>query len=122
MSEPYVQSPAMVKNRPILFVLCLLLIPFFGLGLAILVIWYLQCKATVVRVSDGEIMLEKGLLSKDRTELKLSNIRSTKLVQSFGQRIFGTGDVQVFTAGDSPELVASGMPKPQELRQLLKGG
>jgi uncharacterized membrane protein YdbT with pleckstrin-like domain len=39
--------------------------------------------------------------------------------QSLFQRIFGTGDVEIFTAGDDPEITAKGMPDPNEIRELI---
>jgi uncharacterized membrane protein YdbT with pleckstrin-like domain len=50
--------------------------------------------------------------------MKLSSIRSVRIKQSLFQRLFGTGDISIFTAGDAPELIADGMPDPARVREL----
>ena len=46
-------------------------------------------------------------------------IRSVKVNQSFFQRIFGVGDLEIYSSGDEPEIVVSGMPNPLHLKELL---
>ncbi len=122
MRELYSEHPVMFKNNPIGFILTLILIPVFGLGLLIFLVWHLQNKASKLIVTDKEILYEKGLLSKDRSELNIDSVRTVKVKQSFFNRIFGTGTVELYTAGDSPEIVAAGMPDPNKIRELIKNG
>lgn len=119
MTALYEHHPPMFKNNPFGFVVCLLLIPAVGIGLLILLWWYLKCKSVKVTVTDADLRLEEGLLSKSRTELKLTSVRTVKINQSFFQRIFGTGDIEVYTSGDAPEFTVRGMPKPEELKVLI---
>ena len=120
MKKLYSASPVMFKNNPILFVICLGLILFFGIGLLILAIWYLQNKASKLSITEGEILYEKGLLSKARSEININSVRTTKVTQSFFQRMFGVGSIEIFTAGDTPEIVASGLPNPNKVREIIK--
>ncbi|UZJ42958.1 PH domain-containing protein [Marinimicrobium sp. C6131] len=121
MSEPlYSEHPAMFKNNPIGFIVSLLLIPVFGLGLLILLWWYLQCKGSKLTVKEHDILYEEGLLSKNRAEFSISGIRTVRVNQSFFNRIFGVGTIQIFTAGDKPEIEAKGMPDPNRVRELIK--
>ena len=120
MSELYSEHPVMFKNNPLGFIICLILIPVGGLGLLILLTWHLRNKASKLTVNDNEILFEKGLLSKERSEVNLASVRTTKVKQSFFNRIFGVGSIEVFTAGDSPEIVAIGMPDPNKIRELIK--
>ena len=96
------------------------LILFFGIGLLILAIWYLQNKASKLSITEGEILYEKGLLSKARSEININSVRTTKVTQSFFQRMFGVGSIEIFTAGDTPEIVASGLPNPNKVREIIK--
>jgi len=91
-----------------------------GLGLLILLTWHLKNKASKLSVNDNEILFEKGLLSKERSEVNLASVRTTKVKQSFFNRIFGVGTIEIYTAGDSPEIIASGMPDPNKIRELIK--
>ena len=120
MSELYSEHPVMFKNNPLGFILCLILIPVGGIGLLILLTWHLKNKASKLSVNNNEILLEKGLLSKERSEVNLTSVRTTKVKQSFFNRIFGVGTIEIYTAGDSPEIIASGMPDPNKIRELIK--
>ena len=121
MSEPlYSEHPAMFKNNPIGFIVSLVLIPVFGLGLLILLWWYLQCKGSLLVVKEHDILYEQGLLSKNRAEFSISGIRTVRVNQSFLNRIFGVGNIKIYTAGDKPEIEAKGMPDPNRVRELIK--
>ena len=120
MNESYSEHPVMFKNNPIGFIISLLLIPVFGIGLLILLGWHLQNKASKLTVNENEILYEKGLLSKERSDVNISSVRTTKVKQSFFNRIFGVGAIEIYTAGDSPEINAVGMPDPNRIRELIK--
>ena len=34
--------------------------------------------------------------------------------------VFGVGAVEIFTAGDNPEIVVAGLPEPNRVRELIK--
>ena len=115
----YSQNPPMFRNKPLTFIVSIFLILAFGLGILIFLIWYLKCKSTRIIVSDEDLEFEKGLLSKERIEIKLNMIRSVKVNQSFFQRIFSVGDLEIFSSGDDPEIIVYGMPDPLSLKELL---
>jgi uncharacterized membrane protein YdbT with pleckstrin-like domain len=116
----YSQNPAMFKSNPLGFILALILIPVFGIGLLILAWWYLQTRATLFEIRGNEILLETGLLSKKRVELALNRVRTVVVSQSFINRIFGVGTIEIYTAGDTPEMVVSGIPDPNHVREIIK--
>ena len=109
----------MFRNKPFGFILSLLLIPVV-IGVIILVVWYLKSRSTKLEINGDEIILEQGLLSKDRTELNTSSIRTVKISQSLMNRLFGVGTLSIFTAGDTPEIQVDGMPRPEVFRELVK--
>jgi uncharacterized membrane protein YdbT with pleckstrin-like domain len=115
----YESNPSMFRNNPVAFIICVILIPAAGLGLVILLVWYVLTKAAKLTITAQDVLYEKGLLSKSRSELRISSIRSVRVNQSLFQRIFGTGDVDIYTAGDQPEITAKGMPEPNRIRELL---
>lgn len=120
MNEKYSQNPAMFRNNPIGFIVAVLLIPVFGVGIVILLWWYLQTRASKLTVTDNEIIYETGLLNKEHSELSIGSIRTIRVKQSFFNRIFGVGVISIYTAGDNPEIVAKGMPDPNSVRELIK--
>ncbi len=119
MSQQYSQHPSLWRNNFLGFLLACLLVPV-GIGIIVLLYWYLKCKSTKLEINGDEVMREEGLLSKERTELSVSSIRTVKISQSFFNRIFGVGTVSIFTAGDTPEIKAAGLPSPEVFKDLIK--
>jgi len=118
--EPkYSEHPAMFKNNPLGFILAVLLVPL-AIGVLILLWWYLKCKSTKLEFVGNDIVLEKGLLSKDRTELNAETVRTVNVYQSLFDRMFGVGRISIYTAGDVPEVEVSGIPRPHDFRDLIK--
>lgn len=120
MSELYSEHPVMFKNNPLGFIVSLLLIPAFGLGIIILLVWHLKNKSAKLSVTEHDILYEKGLLSKERSEIGIGSVRTITVKQSFFNRIFGVGAIDIFTAGDDPEISIKGLPDPNRVRELIK--
>lgn len=121
MATLYEGHPVMFRNNPLLFILALVLVPV-GVGIVILLVWHLKNKASRLVITDTEVLYEKGLLSKERSEVSMSSIRTVRVSQSFLHRLLGTGNVELYTAGDNPEIVAAGMPDPNSIREFIKMG
>jgi uncharacterized membrane protein YdbT with pleckstrin-like domain len=115
----YEAHPAMFRAHPFWFILCIVLIPVFGIGILILLYWYIKTRATKITITDNEIMYEKGILSKDRTSVSLPHIRAVQVNQGLIDRILGVGTVQISTAGDQPEFTVTEMPDPLEIRDAI---
>jgi len=94
----------MFRAHPFWFILCLLLTAAFGIGMIILLYWFLKTRATALTVTDSELAYELGILSKERTSMSLKHVRSVSIVQGFVNRILGVGTIQIYTAGDEPEF------------------
>jgi uncharacterized membrane protein YdbT with pleckstrin-like domain len=118
LQTTFSERPAMFRSNPFGFILSVLLVPV-SVGIVILLVWYLKCLSTKVELTGNDLVLTKGLLSKDRVELDVSGIRTVRVYQSFLNRIFKVGSVSVFTAGDLPEIEVAGLPDPHQLRELI---
>jgi uncharacterized membrane protein YdbT with pleckstrin-like domain len=111
----YDENPAMFRSSPLLFTLLLVsIVGILGIG-----IWWIKVKGERLAVSDREVLQERGLLAKQRTLLNLASVRTVRISQSVGQRIFGVGDVEIFSAGDYAEIAIRGMPNPNRVRELV---
>jgi uncharacterized membrane protein YdbT with pleckstrin-like domain len=116
----YESHPAMFRSHPMGFVLCVLLVAAFGLGLVIFLIWWLKCLGTTLTVTDQKTTLRTGLLSRNINEVYHSDVRSIQVSQRFLQRLFGVGSVGISSAGQSTvEIVASGIPRPDRVREII---
>jgi uncharacterized membrane protein YdbT with pleckstrin-like domain len=117
--EIYQAHPAMFRAHPFWFILFVLLISAGGLGILILLYWYIKTRATALTVTEHEITFEQGILSKDRTGVSLRHVRAVRVTQGFVNRILGVGTVEISTAGDEPEFEVSDMPDPHEIREAI---
>jgi uncharacterized membrane protein YdbT with pleckstrin-like domain len=115
----YEAHPAMFRAHPFWFIGAVILIPAFGIGILLLLYWYIHTRQTALTVTESELMYEKGILSKDRTSVSLKHIRSVHVTQGFINRILGVGTVQVSTAGDQPEFTVADMPDPGTIREAI---
>ena len=112
--------PAMFRAHPFLFALSVLLIAAFGLGIIILLIWYVRSRSIRLRIDADQMHLEAGLLSKSHVDVAISQIRTVKVRQSFWNRVFRVGDISVYTAGDDPEFQVVGIPDPNRIREYVR--
>lgn len=122
MAEPilYESHPAMFRNHPLGFILCVLLTAAFGLGLVIFLVWWLKCLGTTLTVTEQKTTLRTGLLSRNINEVFHSDVRSIQVSQRFLQRLLGVGSVGISSAGQAAvEIVANGLPRPDQVRELI---
>src|SRR4030042_1119855 len=115
----YQAHPAMFRAHPFWFILSVLLIAAFGIGILILIYWYIQTRATALTVTDSDLMYERGILSNERTSVSINHVRSVNVMQSFVNRILGVGTIQISTAGDEPEFTIADMPDPHVIREAI---
>ena len=115
----YEAHPAMFRAHPFWFLGYIILIPAFGLGIVLLLYWYIQTLQTRLTVTDSEIVYARGILRKARTEVSIKHIRSVNMTQGFLNRLLGIGTIQVFTAGDQPEFTVPGIPLPGTVREAI---
>lgn len=89
-----------------------------GLGWAGLV--YLDWLRLLYVVTDEEIYVKHGLVSRDVTQVRIDRVQNTTFEQSILERIFQFGDVHIYTAGTSTEdLTLRNVPEPQQVTGLL---
>jgi uncharacterized membrane protein YdbT with pleckstrin-like domain len=91
-----------------------------AIGLFNLLRWWLATLMDRLEIHEQELVWTHGLLSKEYTEINMASVRTVRIEQSLFQRIVGAGDLEIFTAGDAPELTIRGLPRPQEIRQHIK--
>ena len=115
----YEAHPAMFRAHPFWFILAVLLIAAFGLGILILLYWYIKTRATSLTVTDSDLLYERGILSKDRTSVSLKHVRSVHVTQGFVNRLLGVGTIQISTAGDEPEFTIADLPDPHVIREAI---
>jgi len=116
----YDAHPAMFKSNPIGFILCIVLIAVYGIGLLVLLIWWVRVLGTKLTLTNERVTLRKGILSKHTNDVYHTDIRNVQVRQTLFQRIFRTGSIAVASAGHGGiEIFAQGIPNPQKVKDLI---
>ena len=111
--------PSLWRNRPFLFGLVALLC-LVGVGLPILLIWWLDTRATTLTITNRRTILRCGLLSKRTEEVMHAHVRNIMVEQSLFQRLFGVGEIGISSSGEAGiEITAAGVPDPEGIRVLI---
>ena len=114
------QSPAMFRNHPIGFIGSIILIPIYGIGLIILLSWWLECKRTKLTITNKKTTLRTGLLSKNTNEVYHSDVRNIRVSQGPLQRMLGVGKIGISSAGQSDfEIEVGGIQNPEKVKALV---
>ena len=117
----FVDSPSMFRNHPLGFVICILLC-LVGVGIPILIVWYLRARATELTVTNLRTRLHRGWLSRSITEVWHRDVRNVQLEQTLFQRMFDTGRIGISSAAQSGvEIDVSGMRAPDKIKELVDG-
>lgn len=85
-----------------------------------LLTWWVATLTDHLEITPDEILWTHGLLSKQYTEIQMSSVRTVRVTQTLFQRLMNAGDITLYTAGDTPELVVRGLPDPGQIRELIK--
>ena len=116
----YRAHPAMFRNRPVLFLLCLALVGAWGIGLPWLLAWWIHSLATTLTVTDERISLRRGILAKYTSDVLIADVRNVQIGQSMLQRLFGVGSVGISSAGQGGlEIEVTGLPAPWRVKGII---
>lgn len=71
-------------------------------------------------IANERLYIERGLLKTDYDETRLYHITDLKLSRTLGQKIFGTGDILLYTKGDSNDtILLHNIKAPKETKKML---
>lgn len=144
----YKAHPAMVKGQPGIFLFCLLLILLgvIGLlfwhrgnlspqeiliqifvrlipaiiGIVALLIWWLIVLCTTLTVTEKRVILRKGILFKEMSEVLIQDIRNIQISQGPLQRLTNAGKIGISSAGQSGiEIEVQGILDPKRVKAIL---
>lgn len=108
-------TPSQMQNLG-WFLACLLLIPIPW------AIWrWLVVKNTVFTLTDQRLSIRRGVFTRVTEDLELYRVRDTRLEQTFFERMFGLGEVILFTSDAStPELHLPWLKDAELLRETVR--
>ena len=85
----------------------------------LVVIRHIRRRATCLDVEGDRLRYEAGLFSKTSRIMELSKVQDVRVDQTLGQRIIGTGDLSVETAGESSRIVMQSIDRPKEVAEHI---
>jgi len=115
----YAQHPSML-NRPILLLAFIFLISVYGIGLVLILIWKIYNSNTTLSLKSNIVSYGEGIFTKNMQELKLGKISKITIYQKLTDRIFNIGDIEIYTSGDKPEIIALGFSNPKEIKDAIQ--
>ncbi|MET0363960.1 MAG: PH domain-containing protein [Sphingobium sp.] len=111
----YDEHPAMFANHPFLFSLLAITI----VGFLVIGVWAIVVRTERLAVGEHDVLLERGFIAKQRVQVSRDSVRAVRVSQGIMQRLFGVGDIEIFTGGDYPEIAIRGLSRPDAVRALL---
>jgi len=114
-------TPSMPGQDPKRFGwLALIAVVTCGLGLVLLIPWWVRLRFTRLEVTNHRVTLTEGIFSKRSSEVLLEHIRNVSVEQTPWQRMFKAGDVGISCSGQSEiELNVPGLHDPHGLKRLI---
>lgn len=81
---------------------------------------YLNWLRLLYVITDEEVYVKHGLVSRDVTQVRLDRIQNTTFEQSVRQRLLGYGAVRLYTAGtDIEDITFEDVPNPGRVSRLV---
>ncbi len=85
----------------------------------LLLLWpvkrHLRNRLTKMTILEDRLRYETGLLGRTTRTILISRVQDVTVHQRVGQRIFGTGDLSIETAGESSRETIFNIDRPQEI-------
>lgn len=89
-------------------------------GLASAVWTYVDWLRLLYVLTDEELYIKRGLVSRDVTQVRLDRVQNTAYDQSTLERLLSYGDVRIYTAGTGTEdVVFENVPRPERVKNTL---
>lgn len=96
------------------------LLSFLLVGLIIYLLEWIRVRSTQLVVTTHRTILVDGLFEKNTSEVHHDDVRNLQVKQTFAQRIFNTGDLELSSAAQGGiEIIAKGFPDPDEISKLI---
>ena len=108
----YVQIPLVQSVTLILLLLILILFLW--------IIWDLvSWKYTVYTLTNKKIILESGVIRKNKSLIHYDKIQDIRVSQSITERIIASGDIEIYSGHDFTTMILHDIPNPGKVENLL---
>ena len=111
----------MKDGWPFIFWFCVFLVLFYGVGLIILLIWWIRNRAHSLILMDRSLVQRYQMLRSSENEIWYQDIRNIQVRQTFFQRDASAGRLMVSSAGQSDiEIDMDGLPGVMEIKKAIE--
>lgn len=112
-------------NNAGVYLLSLILLPVFGLGLIIFLVKFLELKFTKLKLTDQRLVITTGVFSRSTKNLELYRVKDLRLHCSLWQRMVKIGTIELVTSDFSMKTFnLEGIPSPEpifeDMRRLVE--
>jgi uncharacterized membrane protein YdbT with pleckstrin-like domain len=83
---------------------------------------HLRCRLITMKVHDGHLTVESGILSRMRRTVDMAKIQDVTVSQTLFQRLAGIGDLRLESAGESGAMGIRGVDRPRQIADLILAG
>ncbi|MGD9791005.1 MAG: PH domain-containing protein [Phycisphaerales bacterium] len=91
-----------------------------GLAGAWMAVWRFSIIGSYLQITTKRTVEHVGIFSKRTTEVLHRDIRNFRTSQTFWQRVFGVGTVEIDSAADAnTEIVMENVPNPRRIHQMI---
>ncbi len=80
---------------------------------------HFKLQFTRMTVSAGKLRYETGMLSKSTRTLEIHKVQDVTVVQSIAQRLTGTGNISIETAGETSRLTMPNVDSPHQVADRI---
>ena len=98
-----------------------LLLPFFGVGLLVLLGVWLSWKSSRYRLTIQRLFVRKGWLSRMVQEVELYRVKDVALYQDMVDRLFDVGTITVIAEDSTtPRISMPGIKAPESVKESIR--
>jgi uncharacterized membrane protein YdbT with pleckstrin-like domain len=103
------------------YLLCLIFLPAFGLGLIMFIVRYLKTSHTKIEITNERVVTQTGVLSRITNEIELYRVKDIQLSEPFLLRMFGLSNLVLVTSDKStPFINIKGVKDGNKLRKEIR--
>jgi len=85
-----------------------------------LVVWpFLRWRTTHYVFTNERVLLQRGVLARDRRDIPLSRVNDHSMTQRFSERLLGCGTLTIESAGERGQSVLSDIPRVERVQTTL---
>jgi uncharacterized membrane protein YdbT with pleckstrin-like domain len=106
----------------VMFILEIKLWPFVAVALAVVMLVRIAFRrlSFTFTVTKDSVRSRNGLIARDESEIRITDIREVGVSQSIGQRLFGIGSVYFASAGTgNVEVTFEGVSAPHDIKDYV---